>query len=344
MGRGGKSVARPGVYPGLVIAVACLGCRTQTAPVPPPRPSAVQDPQEAPCDDALGKAPLGAAAVTAFVDRLTFKQEDDRDELVATASFPAPIPSAPTAPPADDVDSASEVKRQALPDGRCAVWLQTGISPGAPAATSTGVLAILVKEGASVRVEAATRFSADEGTLGFGRSRSYGVVTLYVAKDDAVGTGAEERGASECIWSVSKDRIDDALCYYAEHSVTPLHGAGWSITSTTRSTFSQNGVVLHTHVRQGWSPPSETQKGCRPTWLDRPDDSWLEPHELVYDYEEPYALTGMTLTAAGVYPNVPRRDTDSNVPKWVDDKASELRLPAVVGGDADLDCSPESPE
>jgi hypothetical protein len=326
----------------MVAALGGLGCRPQGASAHAPQ--SPPEIRESPCDDALGAEPLGAGTVSALVERLTFKTEDDRDQLASIVSLPAPLTSLRAAPSPDGGASVQEVKRQALPDGRCAAWLRTAVDPDAPATTTEGVLVVAVREGASVRVEAATRYVEDQGTLGFGRSRSYGVVTLYVARDDDVGTGAQERGTAECIWAVSKDRIDDALCYYTSHSYSPISGAGWTTNTTTTSAFAPNGVILRTHVEHVWSPPSEDQKHCRTAAHEPPDRSWFEPHQFAYDYQEPHALSGLTLTSLGVLPNIPRRDTESLVPTWVDEKADALGLPAVVEGDADLDCGIDAAE
>jgi hypothetical protein len=326
---------------GLAVVLSGVGCRSQAAPNLPPRSSLSPESRASRCDDALGRAPLGAGAVKALLDRLTFKKENDREQLASTVALSAPVSKVPgdEQPGAEAI--AGEVKRQELPDGRCAAWLQTEYTEG-PMPTTSGVLVVLAPERAAVRVEAATRYSADEGSLGFGRSRSYGAVTLYVADGDIDGGGGPEGGRSECIWSVSKNRIDDALCYSVHHDDPPSVGAGWSIASETAATLAPNGVVLRTHVELKWSPPSEEQKGCRPGWLTAPDDRWLEPHQIAYDYDEPYALDGMILTP--IRPHADPLHRETYVPDWVDAKAVELKLPPVLSGSGDLDCSADPAE
>jgi hypothetical protein len=289
----------------------------------------------------LGKQPLAGGAITELISRLSFFKDRDREQLRSAVVLPAPAALQQAAPSGDGGALVQEVKRQALPDDRCAAWLQTDLQPGAPASTSSGVLVIVARHGESTRVEAATRFHADEGTLGFGRSRSYGVVTLYVAEDDTVGTGAQERGHEECIWAVSKDRVTDALCYFADHSFSPISGAGWRAETETKASFSANGVVLHRDVSLVWQPPSESQKNCKPTWLDDPDTNWLQPHTIAYKVEHRYELAGIDLTEK----SAPTQNAggDEIVPKWVADQVAKLNLPPVGGTgteiDAALDCN-----
>ena len=106
----------------------------------------------------LGKQPLVGGAITDLIGLLSFFKDRDREQLRSAVILPAPVALQQNAPSGDGGALIREVKRQVLPDDRCAAWLQTDLQLGAPAATSSGVLVIVARHGESGR---SSRKSAD---------------------------------------------------------------------------------------------------------------------------------------------------------------------------------------
>jgi len=203
-------------------------------------------------------------------------------------------------------EATREVGRQSLDSGRCGLWLQTSLDPGAPATVSSGTFVVMRREGTQARIDAAVAFEVDEGNWALSRRELWGNVIVAFVPGPAVGTGAQEASTQECLWRIADDWIDNGFCYAPSSSVTPLRNRGWSVQRTTVPQISLANVLLRTSVTWRWLPYGAS---CRRRGAVLPA-AWRTERSITYNQQQLVPLP------------------DQAAPDRVGVGAAELELPA----------------